>query len=316
VDPGGPALSYAKLANVASRTQVGTGANRTIGGFVISGTSPKTVLIRGRGPSMSGAPFNLMGTLMNPALKLFSGAMAIAQNDDWQTTDALCVSPASSCGNAAQITATGKDPCIPNPGQTMAPPNCSKESAILVTLPPGAYSAILSGVNSTTGIGLIEVFEVNAVDVPKLSNLSTRASVGTGTSKTIGGFIIGGTVPKTVLIRGRGPSMSGAPFNLTGTLMNPTFKLYSGAAVIAQNDNWQTTDPLCVSPASSCGNAAQIAATGKDPCQPNPGQSVAPPNCSNESAILVTLPPGSYSAIMNGVNNTTGIGLVEVFDIN
>ena len=109
--------------------------------------------------------------------------------------------------------------------------------------------------------------------------------------------------------------MSGAPFNVPGTLANPTMQLYSGSTVIAQNNDWQTTDPLCGSPAVSCGNANQIMATGLDPCQPNPGQGTMPPGCSQESAILVTLPPGGYTAIVSGVGGTTGVGLVEVFEI-
>jgi hypothetical protein len=99
-------------------------------------------------------------------------------------------------------------------------------------------------------------------------------------------------------------------------LANPTVKLYSGSTVIAQNDNWQTTDALCVSPAVSCGGVTEITATGKDPCQPNPGQTGPPANCSKESAIYITLPPGSYSAIVSGVGSTSGLGLVEVFEVN
>ncbi len=150
----------------------------------------------------------------------------------------------------------------------------------------------------------------------QLINISTRSVVQTGNNVMIGGFTIGGGGSKTVLIRARGPSLSGAPFNLTGTLANPYVKLYSGSTVIAQNDNWQTTDPLCGSPAISCGNATQISATGTDPCQPNPGQTSAPPGCAYESAILITLPPGAYTAIVSGVSGGTGLGMVEVNELN
>ena len=109
--------------------------------------------------------------------------------------------------------------------------------------------------------------------------------------------------------------MGGAPFNIPGVLANPTMQLYSGATVIAQSDNWQTTDPLCLSPATVCGDATQISATAMDPCQPNPGQTVAPPNCVQEAALLVTLPPGAYTAIVSGVSGGTGVGLVEVFEV-
>jgi hypothetical protein len=162
-------------------------------------------------------------------------------------------------------------------------------------------------------MGLVEVFEVDT-GASRLINISTRTRVQTGDNVMIGGFWVGGTTPKTVLIRARGGSLGGAPFNNPGVLANPTMRLYSGSTVIAQNDNWQSADPLCLSPVTACGGVAQISATGLDPCQPNPGQSVAPPGCAQESALLVTLPPGGYTAIVNGVGGTSGMGLVEVFE--
>jgi hypothetical protein len=188
----------------------------------------------------------------------------------------------------------------------------------LVTLPPGPYSVVVSGVGGATGIALVEVFEVDTGSLLELVNISTRGTVVSAPAGLLnGGFIIGpsGSGSKVVLIRARGPSMGGAPFNVPGTLANPTMRLVSAGTTIAQNNNWQTTDPLCLSPATACGTAAQITATGKDPCLPNPGQSVAPPNCANESALLVTLPPGPYSVVVSGVGSTTGVALVEVFEI-
>ncbi len=310
--------SPTRMTNIATRALVQTGSNVEIGGFIIGGTDPKTVLIRGRGPSMGGAPFNIPGTLANPTLQLYSFAAGafIAQNDDWQTTDSLCGSPAIFCGNVTQIQATGKDPCQPNPGQTTAPPGCYLESAIYITLLPGNYGAIVSGVNSGTGAGLVEIFEVDN-PTTELINIATRSLVQTGANVEIAGFIIGGNVPKQVLIRGRGPSMAGAPFNYSGTLANPMMQIYSFATqtYIAQNNDWQVGDPLCGSNGYVCGGANEIIATGLDPCQPNPGQTVAPPGCSQESAILITLPPGNYSAVVSGVGGTVGVGLVEVFGI-
>jgi M6 family metalloprotease-like protein len=304
------------LINISSRARVETGANVQIGGFIIGGVTSKTVLLRARGPSLGSAPFNNPGVLANPSMQLYSGSTVIAQNDNWQTTDPRCGSPATMCGNAAHITATGNDPCRPNPGQTAAPPNCTLESALLVTLPPGGYTAIVSGVSGTTGVGLVEVFEADTVTTSsRLINISSRARVETGANVQIGGFIIGGVTSKTVLLRARGPSLGSAPFNNPGVLANPSMQLYSGSTVIAQNDNWQTTDPRCGSPATMCGNAAHITATGNDPCRPNPGQTAAPPNCTLESALLVTLPPGGYTAIVSGVSGTTGVGLVEVFEV-
>ena len=129
----------------------------------------------------------------------------------------------------------------------------------------------------------------------------------------IGGLIIEGNTPATVLIRARGPSMGGAPFFVPGTLADPFLQLFSGQNVIAQNNNWQDA-PTCSG--FVCGDAAQIAATGLDPCQPNPGQTTSPPGCTQESAMLITLPPGGYTAIISGVGGGTGVGLVEAFEIS
>ncbi len=311
-----------RLLNISTRAYVGTVDDREIGGFIIGGILPKTVLIRGRGPSMSGAPFNISGTLSNPYLRLYSSSAAayVAQNDNWgDQSDTLCSSSGLVCGAPADITATGIDPCVPNPGQSSAPPGCSNESAMLITLPPGSYTAVLSGVSGGTGVGLIEVFDTDGSTLPKLINISTRAHVFTGDRRMIGGFIIGaGSGNKKILLRARGPSMSGAPFNISGTLSNPYMRLYSAnaGAYIAQNDNWgDQSDTLCSSSGYVCGTPAEITATGMDPCVPNPGEVTAPPGCSDEAAILITVPPGGYTAVVSGVSNGTGVGLVEIFEL-
>jgi hypothetical protein len=307
-----------RLVNISTRAPVQTGDNVMIGGFFLGGNLPKQLLIRARGPSLGAPPFNNAGVLVNPRVQLFSGSTLIAQNDNWGTFDPICVSP---CAGNVQLTTTSipamgnMTPCAPNPGQSVQPPNCGNESALLVTLPPGGYTAIVSGVGGT-GVGLIEVFDVDSGTQPKLVNISTRARVLTGDGVMIGGFwIAGGTGSKTILMRARGPSLGAAPFNNPGVLANPTVQLFSGATVIAQNNDWQTTDPLCASPAISCGGVPEITATALDPCQPNPSQTVAPPNCGNESAVYVTLPPGGYTMIVRGVGGGTGMGLVEIFEI-
>jgi hypothetical protein len=205
------------LTNISTRGPVGAGDNVMIGGFIIEGPVAKTVLIRGRGPSMGGPPFFVPVALANPFLRIFSGATAIAQNDDWQTNDPLCANMGFACGGPAEIAATNLDPCDPNPGQSTVPPGCAQESAILIMLPPGDYTAIQSGVGGASGIGLIEAFEVDGGANPsKLINISTRVRIGTVDNVMIGGFIIGGSSVKTVGIRARGPSMSGAPFFVPG----------------------------------------------------------------------------------------------------
>jgi hypothetical protein len=129
----------------------------------------------------------------------------------------------------------------------------------------------------------------------------------------IGGLIIEGSAQSTLLIRARGPSMSGSPFFVPGTLSNPLLQLFSAQTLIAQSDNWQDA-PSCGG--FVCGTATQIAATGLDPCQPNPGQSTSPPGCAQESAILISLPAGAYTAIVSGATGGMGVGLVEVFELD
>jgi hypothetical protein len=233
-----------------------------IGGFVIGGTAPKTVVVRARGPSLVAQ--GIAGALANPFLQVFSGATQIAANDNF-----------GSLPNLAQLNASG-----------FAPAN-ALESAVMLTLNPGPYTAIVTGVANTTGVAIVEVFEVDAVATP-LINISTRGRVQTGDNVMIGGFIIQGTGPQTVVVRARGPSL--AAQGVPGTLSNPTLQLFSGSTVIASNDDW-----------GSASNAAQIQSSGFAPSD------------SRESAILITLNPGAYTAIVSGTGNTTGVAIIEVF---
>ena len=236
-----------------------------IAGLIIQGSTPKKVLIRARGPSLAAAPFNVPGTLADPFLTLYSGATPIDSNDDY-----------ASHPNAASI-----------PAEWV--PSNAFESAIVATLSPGAYTAIVKGYGTTSGIALVEVFEIDHPET-QLINISTRVPVYTGDNVMIAGLIIQGDTPKTVLITARGPSMAGPPFNVPGTIAKPTLSLYSGQTVIASNDNW---------PESA--NAAQIRTA------------IGVPTNGLESAILITLQPGAYTAIVSGVNGGTGLSLVEVF---
>jgi hypothetical protein len=294
VDPGGPFLATSsELTNISTRGQVRTGAGVMIAGFIIEGSVPKTVLVRAQGPSL--VDFGVTGVLANPTMQLYSGSTVIAQNDNWQNTDPLCLSPATFCGDDQDIIATGFDPC------TVATTGCTLDSGIYVTLPPGPYTAIVSGVGGGIGVGLVGVFDVDTGNtLSALSNISTRGFVGTGANVQIAGFIIEGPTDKTVLVRAQGPSL--VDFGVTGALANPTMQLYSGSTVIAQNDNWQNTDPLCLSPATFCGDDQDIIATGFDPC------TAATTGCTLDSAIYVTLPPGPYTAIVSGVGGGTGVG--------
>jgi len=262
------ATTIPRLANISTRGAVRTGEEMMIAGFVIDGTANKTVVLTGKGPSLT--QFGIPNALANPTLTLVrqSDQAVIATNDDW-----------GSAANAAQLQASG-----------FAPSN-SLESALLVSLAPGAYTAILSGVGGGTGVGLAEAYEVDHPE-RELINISTRGFAGTGTEVMIGGFIIQGSGPQTVVITGKGPSL--VAFGIANPLANPTLTLVrsSDHAVIATNDDW-----------GSASNASQIQSSG-----------FAPSN-SLESAILITLQPGAYTAIMSGAANGTGVGLVEVYKV-
>ena len=248
--------------NLSTRGQVQTGDNVMIGGFIIGGSSAKTVLIRAAGPNL--ANYGVSGVLADPKLDLYSGQTVIASNDNW-----------GSAANVAAIQASG-----------LAPVN-ALESAILTALAPGAYTAIVSGNTAGTGVGIVEVYEIDSPGAP-FTNISTRGQVRTGDNVMIGGFIIQGSSSQTVLIRAVGPNL--ANYGVADVLANPKLQLYSGQTVIASNDDWGTSS-----------NAAAIQATGLAPVNPL------------ESAILITLAPGAYTAIVSGVNSGTGVGIVEVF---
>jgi Tol biopolymer transport system component len=253
-----------RLVNIATRMQVLTGDNVLIGGFIVSGSAVKTVVVRARGPSLTA--FGVPGALANPVLNLYSGQTVIASNDDFGTA-----------ANVASLQASGFAPSNP------------QEAAILMTLNPGPYTAIVSGAGGGTGVGIIEVFEVDALATP-LINIATRGQVLTGDNVMIGGFIIQGSGPHTVVVRARGPSLTAA--GVPNALANPVLNLYSGQTVIASNDNWQTA-----------ANAATLQSSG-----------FAPSN-ANEAAILMTLNPGAYTAIVSGAGGGTGVAIVEVFAV-
>src|SRR5262249_3454328 len=234
---------------------------------IIGGTENKMILIRGLGPSL--AAFGVPTPLANSTLSLFDhSATLIAANDNWKDTQ------------QAQIQATG-----------LAPSN-DFESAILVTLSPGAYTAFLQGKGATTGIGLAEIYDVDPSVNAQATNLSARGFVGTGNDVLIGGIIVRGPTGsmQRVLIRALGPSLGGG--GVASPLANPTLSLRdANGNLIANNDNWQDSQQ------------ADIVATGK-----------APPN-TKKTGILAVLAPGSYTAIVTGKNGNTGVGLIEFYSL-
>ena len=280
-------LTQARLGNISTRGFVQTGNNVMIGGFIIEGTGPKMVILRAIGPELAAPPFNIPNALANPRLGLHNGTGAlIASNDNWQTT------VIGGIITGSQVNA------IQNSGHAPTQPS---ESAIIATLQPGNYTAIVRGVNNTIGVALVEVYDINPNATSILGNISTRGFVQIGNNVMIGGFIVQGTGQKTVIVRAIGPGLSAPPFNIPNALANPTLELHNGnGALIARNDNWQTT---IIGGIITASQVSAIQNSGHAPTEPS------------ESAIIATLSPGNYTAIVRGVNNTTGVALVEMYDL-
>ena len=255
-----------KLINISTRLLVMTGDNIAIGGFIITGPDSKKVLIRGLGPSLT--QFNVPNALQDPTLELHNGTGSIiTTNDNWKDTQQTL------------IEATG------------LAPSDDRESAILITLQPGSYTVFEAGKNGTTGIGLVEVYDLDTAANAKLTNISTRGFVQTGDNLMIGGFILGAAgEPGSVVIRAMGPSL--IPFGVANALGDPTLALYDGnGMLIASNDNWKDTQQTA------------IQNTGLQPAS------------DLESAIFATLPVANYTAIVAGKNGSTGVALVEVYSV-
>ena len=261
-------LPAARLQNISARARVQTDDNVVIGGFIIS-DAPKTVIVRGLGPSLESGGDPVPGRLSDPMLALYRDGDAdpIARNDNWQT-------------NQAAIEGTG------------VPPKHPKEAAIVRTLQPGAYTAVMRGKNREMGVGLVEVYDLDSGASTTLGNLSARAFVGTDNNVLIGGFIAGppSDGPTEVVVRALGPSLKA---QVPGALDDTTLEVVdaNGARVI--NDDWEQSP-----------NAAEMAQMG-----------LAPPH-PKEAAILVeSLPPGAHTAIVRGKSRSRGVGLVEVYNI-
>jgi hypothetical protein len=266
------------LANISTRLQVGTGARVMIAGFVVQGSAPKRVLIRAVGPSM--AQFGVPDVLANPRLELHDNTNVIGRNDDWETTQ---LGGVIISDQVAEIQNSG-----------MAPID-SAESALIAVLTPGSYTAIVEGISGGTGVGSVEVYDLDATSGSLLANISTRGFVQTGDNVMIGGFIVV-THPTRVIVRVIGPSLT--QLGVPDALANPQLELNDATSTIARNDNWQTTQ------LGGIITADQVTEIQS---------SLLAPMSSAESAIIATLQPGSYTAIVRGVSNTSGNALVEVY---
>jgi glucose/arabinose dehydrogenase len=256
------------LLNVSTRAPVGTGDNALIGGFILRGTAPKRMLVRALGPSLT--RFGLTGVLLDPTIELRgpNGAL-VAGNDNWRSSQ------------QSEIEMTG-----------LQPPN-DAESALIATLPATDHTAIVRGSGNSTGIGVVEVYDLDLLGDARLSNISTRGLVQPGDNVMIGGFIPGGgSASLRVLLRALGPSLS--QFGIANPLADPTLELRDGnGALVASNDNWRD-DPT---------QETLINQTG------------IPPTNNAESAIVATIPPARHTAIVAGKGGATGVALVEVYHL-
>lgn len=247
------------LANISTRLAVGTNDNVLIAGFIVTGTQPKKIVVRALGPLV---PVN--ENLADPTLELHDSTGAtVAENDNWRDTQEGAIT-------------------------TTIPPASDYDSAILRSVNPGAYTAILAGKGATTGVALVEVYDLDLSADSKLANISSRGFVGQNDNVLIGGTIVLGSGSTTVLFRAIGPSLP-----LGGKLQDPTMELYDGQGhLLEANDNWADS------------NGPAIEATTISPTDPR------------EAAILRSLTPGAYTAIVRGKNNTTGVAVVEAYQIN
>jgi hypothetical protein len=256
-----------------------------IGGFIVQGPETKRVIIRAIGPELT--RYGVPNAMSNPTLELHDATGAlIASNDNWQTTIIGGIITGDQRGD---IRGSGHAP------------RDGRESAIIAELRSGNYTAIVRGVNDTTGVALVEAYDLSPEANSTLGNISTRSFVQTGDNVLIGGFIVQGTQPKRVIVRGIGPELAAPPFNIPNALANPTLELHNATgALIASNDNWQLT---IIGGIITSDQGVEIRQSGHAPGNPL------------ESAIIADLPAGNYTAIVRGVNNTTGVALVEVYDL-
>ncbi|CAN5590952.1 hypothetical protein BH20VER3_BH20VER3_06840 [soil metagenome] len=263
----GSVVQTSRQLNISTRETVGTGDNVLIGGFIVSGITPKSVILRALGPTL--ANFGVSGVLQDPVLELHdSTGTLIFSNDNWRDTQETAIA------------------------DTGLQPNDDRESAILATLDPGPYTAILQGKNNTTGVGLVEAYDLDSAATSEFGNISTRGAVGIGDAVLIGGLIISSEASgqANVVVRALGPSLSAS--GVTGALQDPTLELHdSNGALVASNDDWREAQEGII---SSTGLA---------------------PGDDREAALFAHLAAGAYTAVVRGSNDTTGIGLVEVYNI-
>jgi hypothetical protein len=273
------------LVNISTRAMCATGNNVTIGGFVVSGNTPKRVLIRAVGPSLKNLGISLSEALLDPVVEVHRGAPVIASNDNWTEN-----------GNAAEITSVGAQV-----GAFSLDPTDGKTAALLVTLDPGVYSFVVTGKGNTSGIVLLEVYDADGAVAPStFVNIASRAYSTTANGVTIGGFVISGNTPRQILLRAVGPSLTKQNLSAAEVLADPMIELHKGAPIVDSNDNW--VDNANVDAIRT--TAARLGAAPLDVAD------------TKSAAMLLTLQPGAYTFVASGKNSASGIVLVEVYDAN
>lgn len=252
------------LGNISSRVRVGTGENVGIGGFIVTGAPNKRLIVRGIGPSLT----SVQGALQDPAIEVFNAnGVSMARNDDWRQSQ------------EAEIRASG------------LAPNNDKEAAIIGELAEGIYTVVLSGTGSTTGVGLVEIYDLNLGNGSRLANISTRAVVQTGENILIGGMIVTGSAAQRVATRAIGPDLGAR--GVANPLQDPAVDIRdANGTSIGANDNFGTG-----------GQTDELAQNGLTPGD------------SRDSAIILNVPPGAYTALVTGVGGSTGVALVEFFNL-
>jgi len=272
------------LINVSTRGRAGTGENVLIGGFVHLGSPQKQMLIRAAGPNL--LKYSIADPLADPWVEIIplGQGTAVAENNDWETPNGAAIEAA-----AVKTGATAFDPG-------------SKDAAVLFDSGPGGNTAIVRDVNGATGVALVEVFDSSQEIKPgRLVNISTRGNVGTGDDILIAGFYIAGTEPKLVLVRGIGPQLSVLEPSIQAPLPDPQLRIFRVGedTPIATIDDWgDALNPRIASDASVLSGAFAL------------------PAGSAEASFVLQLPPGGYTALLSGVGGTTGVALVEVYEVN
>ncbi|WP_414664228.1 immunoglobulin domain-containing protein [Horticoccus sp. 23ND18S-11] len=277
----GPSDPISRLVNLSILTTVSSAGDSFTMGYVVGGagtSGTKPILIRAAGPTLGAAPFNIPGALADPKLETFAGQTKTGENDNWGGTPALTTAFAS-VGAFAYFSPTSLD------------------AAVLGNIAAGDNSVRVAATGSGTGTVIAELYDSTSstamtASTPRLVNVSVLKALGTGLTA---GFVIDGTGAKKVLIRAVGPTIGAAPFNVPGAVADPQLQLFSGQSVIGANDNWGGTAELTAA-------FTQVGA-------------FALPAASRDAALLATLQPGSYTVQVNGVGGTTGVAIVEVYEV-